>query len=474
MSPAPPLHHEVILASAGSGKTWQLATRYLRLVAGGADPATILASTFTRAAAAEIRDRIIGRAVEAMVDDDQRRNLSEAIGLPLDREAAAALVQRLVDRWHRLQIRTLDSLLGGVVACFPLELGLPPALAIADEMVDAALRRDATGRLLRSTDGARLVSLLRQLTAGSSDRGVARAIDRAVGELYDIWREAPSTAWERLAPAQVADAGEAVAGAQRLRGAMRLAAPRRVHDSRLEKAVESAAALLEAGDWEAFVGSGLGAKAASGETTYYKKPIPEEVAAVMHELVVQAVAVVREGIRRQTAGARDMIAAWQEQYQALKHERGLVTFGDLPWLVAGAEGRGTLAEIGYRLDARIHHLLLDEMQDTSIPQWLALRPFAEEIFQQVSGDRSFFAVGDLKQSIYGWRAAAPEVLEALADEPSIQSRTLERTRRCRQAVVDAVNGVFLRLEANPALERHAAAWDAMLRGLAEEMAEPRS
>ena len=69
------LTHKRILASAGSGKTFQLTNRYLTLIGAGAKPGSILASTFTRAAAGEIRNRILMRLAEA-VDDDRKRRAS--------------------------------------------------------------------------------------------------------------------------------------------------------------------------------------------------------------------------------------------------------------------------------------------------------------------------------------------------------------------------------------------------------------
>ncbi|MHC4590468.1 MAG: UvrD-helicase domain-containing protein, partial [Planctomycetota bacterium] len=87
------LKHTFLLASAGSGKTWQLTSRYLQLIAAGAPPASILASTFTRAAAGEIRDRILVRLASAALDDEARAELAGALDAPeLTREQVLSLL----------------------------------------------------------------------------------------------------------------------------------------------------------------------------------------------------------------------------------------------------------------------------------------------------------------------------------------------------------------------------------------------
>ena len=75
-----PIRHERILASAGAGKTYALSGRYVALLASGAPVRSMLASTFTRAAAAEIRDRILVRLVDAAEDEERRAELAGAIG----------------------------------------------------------------------------------------------------------------------------------------------------------------------------------------------------------------------------------------------------------------------------------------------------------------------------------------------------------------------------------------------------------
>ena len=93
---------------------------------------------------------------------------------------------------------------------------------------------------------------------------------------------------------------------------------------------------------------------------------------------------------RQTTATRDLLARFDEHYRRLKAQRGAMTFADVTAACAGADAIGELDVIRFRLDASLHHLLLDEMQDTSIRQWQVLVHFALEAISHRPPSRSFF------------------------------------------------------------------------------------
>ncbi|MEM8710505.1 MAG: UvrD-helicase domain-containing protein, partial [Planctomycetota bacterium] len=104
-------------------------------------------------------------------------------------------------------------------------------------------------------------------------------------------------------------------------------------------------------------------------------------------------------------------------------------------------------ELGYRLDGRIDHLLLDEFQDTAPNQWQLLLPLAEEVLGDGTGERSFFCVGDVKQSIYGWRGGEPRLLQRMAERhPVLTPEPLVKSYRSSAVVLDTVNHVFSSIE----------------------------
>src|SRR5262245_26986641 len=107
--------HVVILASAGTGKTWRLTHRLIALLAAGVPPERVLASTFTRKAAGEILQRLVSRLVEAGTSDEVLAEVNEQLatepGAPkLSRPEARALLLAVMRRVHRVDVRTLDAL----------------------------------------------------------------------------------------------------------------------------------------------------------------------------------------------------------------------------------------------------------------------------------------------------------------------------------------------------------------------------
>ena len=117
--------HVMILASAGSGKTYALTDRFVQLLAGGAAPERIAALTFTRKAAGEFFDEILGKLARAAEDAAAAKKLATAIGRPdLGPVDFRTMLRAVTDAMHRLNLGTLDSFFARVVRAFPLELGL--------------------------------------------------------------------------------------------------------------------------------------------------------------------------------------------------------------------------------------------------------------------------------------------------------------------------------------------------------------
>ena len=123
----------VIRASAGTGKTYQLASRFLQLLDADVAPESILAATFTRKAAGEILERILSTLASAAINEKKRGELADAIGSQqLTSERCRELLAKLTRRLHRLQVGTLDSFFAKLASSFSLELGLPPGWRIAE------------------------------------------------------------------------------------------------------------------------------------------------------------------------------------------------------------------------------------------------------------------------------------------------------------------------------------------------------
>ncbi len=460
------LQHVSILASAGSGKTYQLTNRYLQILSRGAAPYSILASTFTRAAAGEIRDRILRTLAESAEADDKRNALSSRLQRgQMSRQFVLDLLTSLAHNLHRLQIRTLDSFFGTIVRCFSLELGLPTDARIIDEDEAFRLRRSAIQRMLDEGDEEAIIELLSSLTEGSSERAVTETIDNTVSALHDLFREARSAdPWHAISPGETLGEAALDAAIEDLCAAAP-SGPKRTIDAHAKDCERVQSCRTgSSDDWMAFFGSGLAAKVADGSCAYFGKPIDSHTVAAYSRLFHHARGVYRRRIIDQTVATQQLLERFDRCYRRVKHQHKALTFADLTVALAEADLSGHLDDICYRIDARLRHVLLDEMQDTSIQQWNALRPIVDETVSYTPEERSFFCVGDVKQSIYGWRNACPEILSRIDVllSAGIVRQTLATSFRSAPEIMQVVNQIFTRLTDNPALLRHGAAagrWD---------------
>jgi len=140
------LRPTLVRASAGTGKTYRLTARLLKILLQGAPPESILATTFTRKAAGEILDRVLLVLAEAADphSDAGLQQLRSQVGIAtLPRSVCLQLLEKLLRNIHRLRICTLDSLFAQLARSFPFELGLPPAWRLTDEIEEMWLKERA-------------------------------------------------------------------------------------------------------------------------------------------------------------------------------------------------------------------------------------------------------------------------------------------------------------------------------------------
>jgi len=441
----PPLDHRLIRASAGTGKTYQLALRYLGLLAAGVRPEEILATTFTRKAAGEILDRVLVWLASAVHDPQQRQSLAQALARPdLDAARCRQMLRSLLDRLHALRIGTLDSFFLQIALAFGPELGLVPGWSICDELGDAALRDEAIQRLLADERPSDLATLVHALTKGATRRSVARLVHDTIGDLYELYRETTPTAWRQWSPPPAVPAERLQAALDRLQSFAD-------GQSRLGSAIQDDLARWSSQDPEAILSKGLFKKIAEGETTFYRKEIPPELVSAYRTLLLEVRRLALVELTWQTEATCTLLERFETHYRALQAARGALRFTDVTEYVARVQERLDGQQLAFRLDGAIRHLLLDEFQDTSPLQWRALRPLARRIVGEARG--TFFCVGDGKQAIYGWRGGVAEILDALPQELApLSETTLDLSYRASPPVIDAVNTVFQNLTAHPNLD----------------------
>lgn len=447
--------HLLIRASAGSGKTFQLTTRYLGLLARGASPERILATTFTRKAAGEIQGRVLSRLAAAALSEGAAAALGEAMEVPgFDQSRARELLVSTIQRLGRLRIATFDAFFGSLARMYALDLGLPPRAVVVPDDLDGRLRARAVGRMLDAlgTEGA--VTLLRLLANGRLEQAVGRQLTRLLRFLADLFADSPEGAWKR----------PVLPGASRLDEARTRpfveafdALPREGFTPAVQKAVLRDRGALAARDLAAIADSALLGTVAKDPPTYYGKPLPEPLPDLYAALGAMVTGVVRARLDESTAALWDFLAAFAGHYAEVKREVSALRFEDVPRALArGADDASfTLDDLALRLDGRLDHLLFDEFQDTSLPQWQILAPLVDEIRAAGDGSRTLLVVGDRKQAIYGFRGGVAAIFDALDDETRpLAVRELDRSYRSSPVIMEAVNRLFQSLEQNPAVDRH--------------------
>ncbi len=460
-----PLPRELVLASAGTGKTYHLSSRIIGLLEAGAHPEEILASTFTRKAAGEILDRVLARTAGAGLDDEDRAELAREALLedgsgsePFDftRGDALALLEEMTGRLHRFEIGTLDSVFVGVARGYWPELDLPPGWEIADAPTADRLRSEALQDVLAEGTGERWVELVRMLARGRATRRVHGRLMEQVETVHRLWREmSPEAdeAWspfrERPRPDDAEAAREELAA--RVRTAELPTTKDGDPDSRWVSAAADLVEELRDGDWEAVLEGGLGAAVLDDDPRYYGKPPPPAMAECLRDLRRLAAAELGADYDRQAGAMGRLAAAFDRAYRRRQRDEGGYRFEDLTHRLGDGPGPTGRDDLGYRLDRRPRHLLLDEFQDTAVPQWEALRPLARRVAGRPREETAAVVVADPKQSIYGWRGADPSLVRRAGAELGLSEDRLEYSWRSSPVVLDVVNELFEGLPSNPVL-----------------------
>lgn len=427
----------LIRASAGTGKTFQLSSRYLRLLVEGVSPNQILATTFTRKAAGEILDRVVSRLAEAAKCDETSKKLAEELGIEsLDKTAWTGALERMIGQVHFINIETLDSYFATLARVFCLELNLPPDWTIGDDTVNQRTQQEAIRFVLARDDIEDLIALLAK---GAAKLSIWQLVAGAISDLYELFLASSKDAWHQFPKnAKLKDAELE----KLFEECLSIELP-----SRTRTAMESDIKKGRDGDWEGMLESGLFPKYMDGTCAYFKKPFTEELIRCFKKLKKHIAAVLVDYVAKQTHSSYQLLEHYDLANTALKSMSGQLAFDDVTQRLCGfvrndIEKSNVEDEaLHYRLDKRITHLLLDEFQDTAPSQWQVLQPVIQGIIS--SDDSSFFCVGDTKQAIYGWRGGEARLFDAVESQiQDVVNDSLAQSYRSSEVIMDFANTVF--------------------------------
>ncbi len=465
-----------VSASAGSGKTWLLTARITRMLLEGHKPDGILALTFTRKAAAEMRHRVEDRLRQLALADDATLNTTLA-ELDLQagdeiRQRARGLYEQLLFHPWPLRATTLHAFCQDLVARFPQEVGIAPGFEVSENeqaLLDAAWAgvqqkllgepQGAAGRALKALidEGETewgLRSLIMQFLARRAEwwsytDGQADALAFAINHLHEQMEIVSDNPYSALHTASFESALGVLC-----RGLATVGNIRSVYAETVLPAQEQS----EAKRYEFLISSlftlKLEPRAFSPSKDAQKKlGAGTERFIQAHAEIVAVIANVIDQLKRistlkRTESALILGTAALEQLKLECRRRNRIGFTDLEWYASKLLRDPDAGNwVQFKLDQRIDHLLLDEFQDTSPTQWQLLLPLLEEMAAGGSDRaRSLFIVGDIKQSIYGFRRANPELLPQSAawmqTHLNAQQQTLSLSRRSAPAIIQWVNALF--------------------------------
>lgn len=454
----------LVRASAGTGKTYQLTARLLKILLTGAPPETILATTFTRKAAGEILERVLITLGKAAIDPSENAiaELRQQVGIEgLPRHVCGQLFHRLLRNIHRLRICTLDSLFSQLARALPFELDLPPGWRLTDEVEEIWLRQVAIGNLIESLQPAETETLISMLSRGDVKRNIARELIDVVENTYNLARQADVERWDQLKVPELPESADITRAVGMLRSA-------EVPQKSLVQALESAADSLEIRDFGPLVEATLTKNIAKAqlhgeEVKFGRSKFPPGLDPEFDLIYEVARHESLSLLRAQNQATGTLVDHYDTLIQLVKQAQRALAFDDIAVRLAGVFTQLDNHTLQDRLDASIDHLLLDEFQDTSPVQWQVLRLLAQSVTGESTDSssnvldpkrsKSFFCVGDTKQAIYGWRGGVAEIFDAVDKQiPGIISKQQDESYRSSSVVLDAVTDAFQHLPRHPMAE----------------------
>lgn len=480
-----PTANATVSASAGSGKTWLLVSRIIRLLMTGANADSILAITFTRKAAIEMSERLMSRLYElAIADEAEVSAMLADIGMNVSQEdivLARGLYESLLGNSRNVSITTFHAFSQQILRRFPLEADI----AANFELVETTdlLRHEAWDAMMeaatRQPGREEAVALESLMSACQGIYNTRSALFSFLEHRSDWWAMSSSlddpvndvctsiATYLDIDPDNPPDINTFVLQHEAtLRDFIALL---RKHPNKTNSGHADTIEAALSGTKNTFELITRAFLTQKGEPLKTRKPGKTQAGKMgaegetrfleIHRTISSAIIELQDILARHHTWKlnRDWLISGQlllEHYQRIKNNRRMLDFADLEWKACELLNTADNAQwIQYKLDQRISHLLVDEFQDTNPTQWRLLLPLLEELAStEQSQSRSCFIVGDSKQSIYGFRRADASLFTEASDwlqsNLSANCVPLETSWRSSPTIINFINTLFSRGELN--------------------------
>ena len=475
-----------VSANAGSGKTYVLVQRVVRLLLGGCDPSRILCLTFTKAAAGEMANRVFSTLGSwTSLDDtelsskieDLEGEIPDATKLYL----ARTLFARALETPGGLKIQTIHAFCESLLHQFPLEADISGRFAVIDDREQLLLLDRARQQVLHQISqgkDSKLISSYNHLVSYASESALSEIIVELMSrrEELEIWLSSlggvknfesharemldfsatdtieslqedllsssplSESHWQELHKFASEDSG---VNSQKLASKVESYLSSKDNSVRLIHLQDIL--FTQSGDIRSF-------------RTYPSKSVDAMLPQIREQMSETAQSLLQGLLRLKTL--KQIVATHHlfifgtkitDNYRRLKRLSGSLDFDDLVARVVDLlKRKDACAWVLYRLDPSLDHILLDEAQDTNPRQWDIVNELTQEFFaglgSRESSPRSLFVVGDEKQSIYSFQGVRPETFSSqhsrLSSDVSLETVNLNQSFRSSRLVLESVDRVF--------------------------------
>lgn len=474
-----------VSANAGSGKTYVLSQRVIRLLLLGTKPSQLLCLTFTKAAAAEMSNRVFKILGEwaVMPEEDLYAAINDMISRKPSTEQmrrARQLFAMSLDTPGSLKIQTIHAFCDALLHQFPLEANVPAHFEQIDTPEQIALLAEAKRDIVLASLGKGRLSgnnakkfsdafeILREhASEGSIEKAIKQLIDKRdefskwVGDdisktMELVWKDfefskndTPEVFYTQAFSNSVIDRDTWIAIAKNAKEATTI---------EIEALLSNNEPAIKFGHWRNILltASETPRKRFESKKVRDAAGLTEEMLAVEQELLIQTLDRVKSmEVVRASEALFTIANAILIEYANLKQRRNMLDFSDLIRKAADLLNRKDItAWVQYKLDRGIDHVLVDEAQDTSPLQWEIINALTDEFYAGKGAHdthRTMFVVGDEKQSIYSFQGADPSefdkqkrALQKRTDQINIQTKDvkLNLSFRSTEEVLNAVDTVF--------------------------------
>ena len=495
-----PVTGTCIAASAGTGKTYSLTSRFLALLALGASPESLIALTFTNKAAGEFRSRILSALAEGARHEDAdspnpatvrvvetilgmrkredgsleaagsplaphvaakcraadfiaaRDSLENILGRKLDADFFKAKLAESVRKLRLIQLSTMDSFFQKIVCAHNSELGVNAVTPIMNVDIERARREGILAMLAyharKPVDHGAFLSMYHTLT-GDKSGSMVQILDEKIAAFNHLVRKFPNeNNWGdckamgfSTSPAEkpldreklLAELGEWSDKSSKIGSAVRA-----MNKLLFQEVFSSLENHLDPNN--ARRGSAINKILEQEDSRLNENE--RQFRSVLEDAVEKAKSDTMRKLAEKTHAIYQLLHQYNERYNEVVQSTGRLTFDEMTQKAKGLMqdwGSGAAAD----MDAQYDHWMLDEFQDTNLSQWQTLACLLDEICMDSSETkvagltaryRSLFVVGDVKQSIYGFRHAEPELFAALHNDSDFLG---EKGETYRSALVPA-------------------------------------